>query len=82
MEIYEGRSDHEMTVGEWLGTLLISSIPFAGIIMLLLWAFSRSTNLCKSNWAKAWLILQIIGYVFAIMMWGTLISVLSMGIFN
>jgi len=82
VENYDGRSEHEMTVGEWLGTLIISSIPFIGIIMLLVWAFGRSTNLCKANWAKAWLILQVIGYVFAIMMWGTLISVFQMGIFD
>ena len=82
VENYDGRSEHEMTVGEWLGTLIISSIPFIGIIMLLVWAFGRSTNLCKANWAKAWLILQVIGYVLAIMMWGTLISVFQMGIFD
>ncbi|MCF7912177.1 MAG: hypothetical protein K9M99_06595 [Candidatus Cloacimonetes bacterium] len=82
MENYDSRSDHEMTMGEWMLTLIISSIPFVGIISLLMWAFSRSTPVCKANWAKAWLLLQVIGYVAVILMWGTLISVFQMGLFD
>jgi len=82
MEDNYGRSDREITVGEWLITLIISSIPLLGIISLLMWAFSRSTPTCKANWAKAWLVLQVIGYAVAILMWGSLISIFQMGLFD
>ena len=82
MEENYGRSNHELSVGEWIITLMISSIPFLGIIALLAWAFSRSTPTCKANWAKAWLVLQVIGYAVAILMWGSLISIFQMGLFD
>jgi hypothetical protein len=82
MENYNGRSEREISVADWIFTLIISSIPFLGIISLLMWAFSRSTPICKANWAKAWLFLQVIGYVLAILMWGSLISIFQMGLFD
>jgi len=60
-----------VSVGEWLVTLLIASIPLVNIIMLLIWAFSGNTKLSKANWAKATLIwLLIIGafYFFVVVL--------------
>lgn len=60
-----------VSVGEWLVTLLIASIPLVNIVMLLIWAFSDNTKLSKANWAKATLIwLLIIGafYFFVVVL--------------
>jgi len=50
---------------EWAITIFISSLPLIGIIMLLVWAFSESSNIHKKNWAKGTLILWIIGFIIA-----------------
>ncbi len=60
-----------VSVGEWLITLLIASIPLVNIIMLLIWAFSGNTKLSKANWAKATLVwLLIVGafYFFVVVL--------------
>lgn len=60
-----------VSVGEWLVTLLIASIPLVNIIMLLIWAFSGNTKLSKSNWAKAtliWLVIVLAFYFFVVVM--------------
>lgn len=50
---------------EWAITIFVSSLPIIGIIMLLVWAFSESSNIHKKNWAKGTLILWIIGFIIA-----------------
>jgi uncharacterized membrane protein YqjE len=49
---------------DWFITLLVAAIPLVGIIMLFVWAFGSSTNLNKSNWAKALLLWYLILFVF------------------
>lgn len=60
-----------VSVGEWLITLLIASIPLVNIIMLLIWAFSGNTKLSKANWAKAtlvWLLIVLAFYFFVVVL--------------
>lgn len=57
METVETIKTERISVGDWLITLIISSIPLVGIIMLFVWSFSNDTNPTKANWAKATLIL-------------------------
>lgn len=45
-----------MTTAQWVGTLLLTAIPVANIVLLFVWAFGN-TNPNKSNWAKANLII-------------------------
>ncbi len=64
-------SDQIVSVGDWIGTFILSAIPFVGFILLLVWAFGSTTKKSKSNYAKAVLIMLIIvlilyGVVFAI----------------
>lgn len=47
----------EVSIGNWIITLIILVIPLVNIIMLFVWAFNRNTNITKANWAKASLIL-------------------------
>ncbi len=42
-----------ITVGDWMITMLIMSIPVLNMIMLFIWGFSSESNPNKANWAKA-----------------------------
>ena len=57
----------EVTLGDWMVTILLSAIPVVNLIMLFIWAFGSSTNPSKANWAKATLIWMVIGIVLAIL---------------
>ena len=57
----------EVTLGDWMVTILLSAIPVVNLVMLFLWAFGSSTNPSKANWAKATLIWMVIGIVLAIL---------------
>lgn len=52
-----------LSVGDWIITLLLTSIPLVGFVLLLVWAFSSDTHPSKQNWAKAYLIFMLIGFV-------------------
>lgn len=53
-------SDNVVSVGSYLGHIILFSIPVVGFIMLLVKAFSSKTNKNISNFAKAQLILAVI----------------------
>lgn len=55
-----------LSVGQYIGMYLIQLIPVVGFILLLVWAFSADTNLNKKNWAKAMLIIMLIGIALTI----------------
>jgi hypothetical protein len=48
------------SVGDWIITLLIASIPLVNIIALIYWAASSSSGPIKGNFAKAALIWTVI----------------------
>jgi len=70
-----------LSVGQYILTFIILAIPIVGIIMIFVWAFGSSANLNKRNFARAILIMWIIGIVlgifFAITAASTLSSLLS-----
>ena len=53
-----------ITTSEWIITKLIMFIPIVNIVMLIIWAFNNKTNINKSNWAKANLIIMIFRVMF------------------
>jgi hypothetical protein len=66
-----------ISIGEWVVTLILTAIPLVGFIMLLVWAFGSNTPTSKANWAKASLIMMLIGIVLAIMLFGTVVAMIS-----
>lgn len=66
MEATENNSDHVNTIGDWMITLLVASIPVVNLIMLFVWAFGRNNNKNRANWAKAMLLWMAIGLVITI----------------
>ncbi len=49
-----------MTVGQWIGTLLLLMIPIVNIILLFIWAFGEDDKPCRKNYAKATLIIAVV----------------------
>jgi len=67
----------EMSVGDWMITLLISVIPLVGFIMLFVWAFGSGTNVSKQNWAKATLVFAAILVVLYFIIGAAIIGALA-----
>jgi uncharacterized membrane-anchored protein len=67
LENYNQTNQEAMSVKDWLITLFLTAIPVVGFIMLLVWAFGDGANKTKSNFAKAGLILMLVGIVFYIL---------------
>ena len=60
-----------VSTGEWVASKFLLLIPIVNIIFLLVWAFNKSENKNKSNWAKATLIvyvLRVFIYILIILM--------------
>ncbi|MDD5948622.1 MAG: hypothetical protein PUC39_02655 [Lachnospiraceae bacterium] len=60
--------ENEMTLVQWVGSLILSCIPCVGLILLIVWAVS-SSNSTKKTWAQAMLIVQVIGIVLCIVLY-------------
>lgn len=51
----------DMSVGAWVGTLILTAIPVVGFICLIVWAVSSSPEKrSRKNWAIAQFILMLI----------------------
>ena len=68
-----------LSVKDWIITILITSIPIVGFIMLFVWAFGSNENLNKSNWAKATLIWMAVAVVLLCFFWGTIAAIYFSG---
>lgn len=76
------RNNQIPTVGNFLVTLLLTSIPIVNLILLIIWAVGGgNTPLWKSNYAKATFILMAISIVVAIL-FSTLIGSLLASFYN
>lgn len=64
---YAPRTQEEpLSIGQYLGMILLSLIPVAGLIVMIVWAASRSINANRRHFAAAVLILKALGLIFAL----------------
>ena len=57
----------DMSIGAWVGTLILTAIPIVGFICLIVWAVSSSPEKrSRKNWAIAQFILMLICLVLTI----------------
>lgn len=62
---YKVRSqDEPLSIGQYLGMILLSLIPVVGLIVMIVWAASRSTNVNRKHFAGAILILKALNLLF------------------
>lgn len=57
------QNEATISVGDWIVTILVASLPLIGIIMLFVWGFGSGTPTSKANFAKAALIWVAISIV-------------------
>lgn len=66
---------------KFIGMFILNGIPVIGLIMVLVWSFSSSFNRNTKSFARAILILRIIGLILsivgAIMYWSVLMSIVD-----
>lgn len=67
------RGSEPLRVGQYIAMFLLQCIPLVGIILLFVWAFSSTENPNKKNYARAVLILSVIGLILSII-FGTVIA--------
>ena len=65
MKRYE--NDDPLSIGGWIGTLLVLMIPVVNLVMFFVWAFGNG-NECRKNFALASLILTLLGAALVIAM--------------
>ena len=63
------QQSEEISVGNWMLTMLLTIIPCVNLVMLLVWAFGGNTPKSKANWAKAQLIWALIGIGISAIVW-------------
>ena len=57
------QNEAPISVGDWVVTILVTTLPIIGIIMLFVWGFGSGTPISKANYAKAALIWVAISIV-------------------
>ena len=60
------KNEKVLPIWKYIGMMLLTGIPILGFIMILVWSFGSSFNKNTRNYARAILILGIIGFVLAI----------------
>jgi len=68
------QDENVVTFGEWLLTIFLMWIPLVNFILLIVWAFGSNTKPSKANWAKATLLLMIIGTVLYFLVFASIIG--------
>ncbi|MCH5195391.1 MAG: zinc ribbon domain-containing protein [Oscillospiraceae bacterium] len=64
----------EMTVGQWVLTIFLSSLGIIGIILLFVWAFGSSEPTAKKNYARAMLIWEAIALGIVILFYAAMFA--------
>ncbi len=59
-------SDNNMTLGGWIGRIILSCVPVVGLVMLFVWAFGGNIQPSLKTWARAQLIFMLIFTVIAL----------------
>ena len=71
--------DKPLSVGDWILTLIVLAIPFVGLIFLLYWALSSTSNTNRKNFCIAYLLLALIfiAIIVALMFMGFLAGMMG-----
>jgi uncharacterized Zn finger protein (UPF0148 family) len=70
-----------VSIGGWIGVMLLTCLPIVNLIMLFVWAFSSSTKKSLKNYARAALILALIGVVLVVVV-SIILAVSGISIFD
>ena len=62
-----GSSYAVMSVGGYVLASILMSLPFVGLLICIIWAFVSCNNQNKRNFARAYLVLMLIGIGFSLL---------------
>lgn len=65
-------ANQTVSVGNWLLTFFLFTIPVVNIIVFIVWLASDSTPPSKKNFLIAWIVWFLIGMVLMIVFWGSI----------
>ncbi len=75
---YAAPGANEMSVGAWVGVLLLTCIPIVNLICLIIWAVSSDpTRIARKRWAIAQLIIVLVVTVLSIAFSGLIMGTLA-----
>ncbi|MEE8135709.1 MAG: hypothetical protein V3T52_00905 [Thermodesulfobacteriota bacterium] len=71
--------DKPLSVGDWIITIIVLAIPLVGLIFLLYWALSSSSNVNRKNFCIAYIVIALIMFaiIAALLFLGVLAGVMS-----
>ncbi len=75
--VYQNDLNAPMSVGQYIGTMILMGIPLVGFILMLVWSFGSNVNKNKKNYARAALIIGIIGGILTAIFSGVIVAALS-----
>lgn len=81
----EGESEEKpVSFLNWVGTMILPFIPIVGwiiyLVMLFVWSFGSDTNRTKKNWARAMLVVIVIGIALVIIFFTSMVmNILNSG---
>lgn len=78
---YSSPANETVSIGNWIGTFILTGLPLVGLILLFVWAFGSNTPKSKSNYAKATLIMMVIAIVLSIIV-GVIMAIVGVSIFD
>lgn len=79
---YQPELEEPVSMADWIGSLLLFNfVPCVGLIICIIWAFSKDTKKSKANFCKAYLIIYLIGLVIGIIVAAVIVS-LTAGAFD
>jgi NADH:ubiquinone oxidoreductase subunit 3 (subunit A) len=73
MEVNQSKT---VSLGEWIGTMLLLIIPVVNIVLIFVWAFGNSKP-SKKHFFQAWLILALACIVLSAVFWAVATYVLG-----
>lgn len=66
-----------VSLGDWMLTIFLLSLPLVNIILLFVWGFGEQTPISKKNFARASLIWMGIGIILSILFGSAIIALLG-----
>lgn len=70
-----------MTLGNWIVTYLLLMIPLVNIILVIVWAVSKTENPNRKNWAQAmlifWAVALVLWLAFALIFGGSILGTMN-----
>lgn len=73
--VNQAEDNSPTTLGDWIIILILSGIPCIGSVMQFIWAFSKSGNINRKQFARAILILK--GIIYGLMLLALLFAQIS-----